>query len=90
MAACRGTQESAIETAGDRDAHQRPRRAPPFDHQMDLYLRKVIHPQAHDNYRVLLKDDDLETDIGSIGAGSNREPRSRSRLLAVAFLNDLY
>jgi hypothetical protein len=34
---------------------------------MDLYLRKVIHPQAHDNYRVLLKDDGLELEIGSIG-----------------------
>jgi hypothetical protein len=34
---------------------------------MDLYLRKVIHPQAHDNYRVLLKDDGLEVEIGSIG-----------------------
>jgi len=21
---------------------------------MDLFLRKVIHPQAHDNYRVIL------------------------------------
>jgi hypothetical protein len=34
---------------------------------MDLYLRKVVHPQAHDNYRVLLKDDGLEFEIGSIG-----------------------
>jgi hypothetical protein len=34
---------------------------------MDLYLRKVIHPQAIDNYRVLLKDDGLEVEIGSIG-----------------------
>jgi hypothetical protein len=34
---------------------------------MDLYLRKVVHPQAHDNYRVVLKDDGLETEIGSIG-----------------------
>jgi len=25
---------------------------------MDLYLRKVIHPQAHDNYRVILKLDE--------------------------------
>ena len=33
-----------------------------------LYLRKVIHPQAHDNYRVILKsDDDDEVEIGSIG-----------------------
>jgi hypothetical protein len=22
---------------------------------MDLYLRKIIHPQAHENYRVILK-----------------------------------
>jgi hypothetical protein len=33
---------------------------------MDLYLRKVIHPQAIDNYRVLLKDDGLELAIGDI------------------------
>jgi hypothetical protein len=31
-----------------------------------LYLRKVIHPQARDNYRVVLKDDGLEFEIGSI------------------------
>jgi hypothetical protein len=30
-----------------------------------LYRRKVGHPQAHDNYRVLIKDDGAE--IGSIG-----------------------
>lgn len=24
---------------------------------MDLYLRKVTHPQATDNYRVILKDE---------------------------------
>jgi hypothetical protein len=30
--------------------------------------RKVIHPQAHDNYWVILKDDGLELEIGSIGA----------------------
>ena len=34
---------------------------------MDLYLRKVVHPQAGDNYRVILKDDGLELEIGSIG-----------------------
>jgi hypothetical protein len=34
---------------------------------MDLFLRKVVHPQAHDNYRVVLKDNGLETEIGSIG-----------------------
>jgi len=35
---------------------------------MDLYLRKVIHPQAQENYRVILKDDDCqEIEIGSIG-----------------------
>ena len=32
-----------------------------------LYLHKVIHPQAHDNYRVVLEDDGLEAEIGSIG-----------------------
>src|SRR5215472_18597902 len=34
---------------------------------MDLYLRKVVHPQAHDNYRVILKLDEGEFEIGSIG-----------------------
>ena len=34
---------------------------------MDLFLRKVIHPQAADNYRVILKDDGTEMEIGSIG-----------------------
>jgi hypothetical protein len=33
----------------------------------DLILRKVIHPQARDNYRVILKDDGDEIEIGSIG-----------------------
>jgi hypothetical protein len=30
-------------------------------------LRKVIHPQAHENYRVILKCEDGEFEIGSIG-----------------------
>ena len=34
---------------------------------MDLYLRKVDHPQAHDNYRVIWKDDGDEIEVGSIG-----------------------
>ena len=34
---------------------------------MALYLRKVIHPQAHGNYRVILKCEDGEFEIGSIG-----------------------
>lgn len=34
---------------------------------MDLYLRKVIHQQARDNYRVILKSDVDEIEIGSIG-----------------------
>jgi hypothetical protein len=34
---------------------------------MDLFLRKVIHPQAHENYRVLLKEDGVEVELGSIG-----------------------
>ena len=34
---------------------------------MTLYLRKVIHPPAHDNYRVILKRDGDEFEIGSIG-----------------------
>ena len=34
---------------------------------MDLFLRKVIHPQAHNNYRVILKDEGLEIELGSIG-----------------------
>jgi hypothetical protein len=34
---------------------------------MELFLRKVIHPQAHNNYRVILKDEDVEIELGSIG-----------------------
>ena len=34
---------------------------------MNLYLRKVVHPQAHDNYRAILKLDEGEFEIGSIG-----------------------
>ena len=34
---------------------------------MDLFLRKVDHPQARDNYRVILKDDAGDVEIGSIG-----------------------
>jgi hypothetical protein len=33
---------------------------------MDLFLRKVIHPAARDNYRVVVRDGD-EIEIGSIG-----------------------
>jgi hypothetical protein len=34
---------------------------------MDLYLRKVDHTQARYNFRVVLKIDDEEIDIGSVG-----------------------
>lgn len=34
---------------------------------MDLYLRKITHPQASDNHRVVLKTDETEFEIGSIG-----------------------
>jgi hypothetical protein len=34
---------------------------------MDLFLRKVIHTAARDNYRVVVKDDGLEIEVGSIG-----------------------
>jgi hypothetical protein len=34
---------------------------------MDLYLRKVIHPQAVENYRVILRDGGEEIEVGSIG-----------------------
>jgi hypothetical protein len=34
---------------------------------MELFLRRVIHPQAHDNYRVILKEDGVEIELGSIG-----------------------
>jgi hypothetical protein len=34
---------------------------------MNLYLRKVVHPQAHENYRVILKREGDEVEIGSIG-----------------------
>ena len=40
---------------------------PQNDAPMDLYLRKVIQPQAHENYRVILKREDGEFEIGSIG-----------------------
>lgn len=33
----------------------------------DLYLRKVNHPQASDNYRVVLKEHGDEIELGSIG-----------------------
>jgi hypothetical protein len=32
-----------------------------------LYLHKVVHPQARDNYRVVLEEDGLEIEVGSIG-----------------------
>jgi len=35
--------------------------------RMDLFLRKVIHPQARGNYRVLFKDGGVEIEVGSIG-----------------------
>ena len=34
---------------------------------MDLYLRKVIHPQALENYRVILKQEGGDVEIGSVG-----------------------
>ena len=34
---------------------------------MDLYLRKVVHTRAPDNYRVIIKLDEGEFEIGSIG-----------------------
>lgn len=34
---------------------------------MPLYLRKIDHPQAVDNYRVVLKVDETEYEVGSIG-----------------------
>ena len=55
---------------------------------MDLYLRKVIHPQAHENYRVVLKRDEGEFEIGSIGiqfgpaAAAEKRMRRGCRLLA--------
>jgi hypothetical protein len=35
---------------------------------MDLFLRKVDHPQATNNYRVIASLDGTEFEIGSIGA----------------------
>ena len=32
-----------------------------------LYLRRVIHPKAHDSYRVILKCEGDEFEVGSIG-----------------------
>jgi hypothetical protein len=34
---------------------------------MDLFLRKVRHPQARNAFRVVIKDEDGEIEIGSIG-----------------------
>jgi len=34
--------------------------------EMNLYLQKVTHAQAHENYRVVLKLDGDEFEIGSI------------------------
>jgi hypothetical protein len=34
---------------------------------MDLFLRKVSHPQASDNYRVIAMIDGIEFEVGSIG-----------------------
>ena len=34
---------------------------------IDLYLREVIHPQAHESYRVILKLEESDFEIGSIG-----------------------
>jgi hypothetical protein len=34
---------------------------------MDLFLRRVIHPQSRDNYRVVVKDGGDEIEVGSIG-----------------------
>jgi hypothetical protein len=34
---------------------------------MDLYLRRVIHPQATDSFRVIVKEDGDEIEVGSIG-----------------------
>jgi hypothetical protein len=34
---------------------------------MNLVLRKVIHDQARNNWRVILDDEDGEVEVGSIG-----------------------
>jgi hypothetical protein len=34
---------------------------------MDLFLRKVRNPQARDSYRVIMKDNGEDIEIGSIG-----------------------
>jgi hypothetical protein len=41
---------------------------------MDLNLRKVRHPQAANNYRVILKMDGTEFEIGSIGTQFHAGP----------------
>lgn len=38
---------------------------------MDLFLRRVRHPQARASYRVVLKDNGDEIEIGSIGVQFN-------------------
>lgn len=44
----------------------------------DLCLRKVTHPQANNNYRVILKIDETEYEIGSIGT-QYPPPRAREK-----------
>jgi len=34
---------------------------------MDLYLRRVVHPQSRDNYRLIAKVDGDEIEIASVG-----------------------
>jgi hypothetical protein len=38
---------------------------------MNLFLRRVRHPQTLDNYRVMLKDNGDDIEIGSIGVQFN-------------------
>ena len=49
---------------------------------MNLYPRKVIHPQAHENYRVVLKRDEGEFEIGSIGIQFGPAAAAEKRLQA--------
>ena len=34
---------------------------------MDLYLRRVVHPQSRDNYRLIAKVDGDEIETGILG-----------------------
>jgi hypothetical protein len=45
---------------------------------MDLFLRKENHPQASDDYRVVVRDSGDEIEVGSIGSARSRAILARA------------